>query len=103
MLYYSESDEPSIVQPSKMKMLWDGYSVLYSLHLQVNTVQYTVQYTVYSYKSSSFWIKLSVDGDIEGLYLQNVEESDWKNDTIVRETRARKVSNDIKQVWHEMK
>ena len=45
----------------------------------------------------------SVDGDIEGLYLQNVEESDWKTDTIARETKARKVSNDIKQVWHEMK
>ena len=53
--------------------------------------------------NSFFLISESVDGDIEGLYLQNVQESEWKTDTIVRDTRARKVSSDIKQAWHEMK
>ena len=73
--------------------LESNYGVVYWINIDTEVL----------HSSILFLISESVDGDIEALYLQNVQESEWKNDTIVRETRARKVSSDIKQAWHEMK
>ena len=73
--------------------LESNYGVVYWINIDTEVL----------HSSILFLISESVDGDIEALYLQNVQESEWKNDTIVRETRARQVSSDIKQAWHEMK
>ena len=74
--------------------LESNYGVVYWINIDAEVLHSSILF---------FLISESVDGDIEGLYLQNVQESEWKTDTIVRDTRARKVSSDIKQAWHEMK
>jgi len=37
------------------------------------------------------------------LYLQNVEESEWKSTLQTSRISAKKMSTEIKKVWHEMK